>query len=72
MKIKNGFIGLEGKVVVAFNENKFEGRTKIFNQKVENSKEKLEIEEDLIWFITNLDQEGYCSCFIYNTNICRV
>ena len=45
--IKKGFIGYEGKDVVAFNENKFQGRANIFNQKYENSKEKLEIEEDL-------------------------
>jgi len=45
--IKNGFIGFEGKDVVAFNENKFQERANIFNQKVEGSKEKLEIEDDL-------------------------
>jgi hypothetical protein len=45
--IQNGFIGFEGKDLDAFNENKFQGRANIFNQKYENSKEKLEIEEDL-------------------------
>ncbi|WP_155827761.1 hypothetical protein [Gillisia sp. JM1] len=45
--IKKGFIGYEGKDVVAFNENNFQGSAKSWNQKVESSKEKLEIEEDL-------------------------
>jgi len=56
MKIKNGFNCFEGKDVVAFNENEFQRRAKIFNQKVLNSKEKLEIEEDLKLSITNIDQ----------------
>lgn len=45
--IKNGFIGFEGKDVVSFNESNFQERAKTFNRKVEGSKEKLEIEEDL-------------------------
>ena len=56
--IKNGFIGFEGKDLDAFNENKFQGRAKKFNRKVERSKEKLEIEEDLNGIIEILINRG--------------
>lgn len=56
--INKGFIGFEGNDVVAFKENKFHDKAKIFNRKVEGSNEKLEIEEDLNELIEILIKRG--------------
>lgn len=49
--IKKGFIGFEGKDLVAFKEYNLQKRADAFNQKVENSNEKVEIEKDLNDFL---------------------
>lgn len=56
--IKKGFIGFEGKDLVAFKENNLQKRADAFNQKVENSNEKVEIEKDLNGLIEILIKTG--------------